>query len=30
VELQNITPNAISQAATFVGAYEGFLEIPVN
>jgi hypothetical protein len=30
VELQNFTPNAISQAATFVGVYEGFLGIPVN
>jgi hypothetical protein len=30
VELQNFTPNAISQAATFVGVCEGFLGIPVN
>jgi hypothetical protein len=30
VELHNFAPNAISQAATFVGAYEGFLGIPVN
>jgi hypothetical protein len=30
VELQNFTPNAISQAATFVGICEGFLGIPVN
>jgi hypothetical protein len=30
VELHNFTPNAISQAATFVGACEGFLGIPVN
>jgi hypothetical protein len=30
VELQNVTPNAISQAATFVGVCEGFLGIPVN
>jgi hypothetical protein len=30
VELHNFAPNAISQAATFVGIYEGFLEIPVN
>jgi hypothetical protein len=30
VELQNFTPNAISQAATFVGVCEGFLVIPVN
>jgi hypothetical protein len=30
VELHNLTPNAISQAATFVGVYEGFLGIPVN
>jgi hypothetical protein len=30
VELQNFTLNAISQAATFVGVYEGFLGIPVN
>jgi hypothetical protein len=30
VELHNFTPNAISQAATFVGVCEGFLEIPVN
>jgi hypothetical protein len=30
VELHNFTPNAISQAATFVGVYEGFLGIPVN
>jgi hypothetical protein len=26
----NFTPNAISQAATFVGVCEGFLGIPVN
>jgi hypothetical protein len=30
VELQNFTPNAISQAATFVGVCEGFLGISVN
>jgi hypothetical protein len=30
VELHNLTPNAISQAATFVGVCEGFLGIPVN
>jgi hypothetical protein len=30
VELQNFTPNAISQAATFVSVCEGFLGIPVN
>jgi hypothetical protein len=30
VELQNFAPNAISQAATFVGVCEGFLGIPVN
>jgi hypothetical protein len=30
VELQNFTPNAILQAATFVGVCEGFLGIPVN
>jgi hypothetical protein len=30
VELNNFTPNAISQAATFVGVCEGFLGIPVN
>jgi hypothetical protein len=30
VELQNFTPNAISQAATFIGIFEGFLGIPVN
>jgi hypothetical protein len=30
VELQNFTPNVISQAATFVGVCEGFLGIPVN
>jgi hypothetical protein len=30
VELQNFTPNAISQAATFVGVCGGFLGIPVN
>jgi hypothetical protein len=30
VELQNFTPNVISQAATFVGVCEGFLRIPVN
>jgi hypothetical protein len=30
VELQNFTPNAISQVATFVGVCEGFLGIPVN
>jgi hypothetical protein len=29
-ELHNFTPNAISQAATFVGICEGFLGIPVN
>jgi hypothetical protein len=30
VELQNFTPNAISQAATSVSVCEGFLGIPVN
>jgi hypothetical protein len=30
VEHHNFTPNAISQAATFVGVCEGFLGIPVN
>jgi hypothetical protein len=30
VELHNITPNSISQAATFVSVCEGFLGIPVN
>jgi hypothetical protein len=30
VELHNFAPNAISQAATFVGVCKGFLEIPVN
>jgi hypothetical protein len=30
VELHNFTPNAISQAATFVGMCEGFLGIPAN
>jgi hypothetical protein len=30
VELHNFTPNAISQAATFVGVCEGFLGFPVN
>jgi hypothetical protein len=30
VELHNFTPNAISQAATFVGVCEGFLGIPGN
>jgi hypothetical protein len=30
VELHNFTPNAILQAATFVGVSEGFLGIPVN
>jgi hypothetical protein len=30
VELQNFAPNAISQAATFVGVCEGYLGIPVN
>jgi hypothetical protein len=30
VELHNITPNAISQAATFLGVCEGFLGIPAN
>jgi hypothetical protein len=30
VELHNFTPNAISQAATFVGLCEGFLGIPAN
>jgi hypothetical protein len=30
VELHNFAPNAISQAATFVGVYEGYLGVPVN
>jgi hypothetical protein len=30
VELHNFAPNAISQAATFVGVCEGFLGVPVN
>jgi hypothetical protein len=30
VELHNFAPNAISQAATFVGICEGFPGIPVN
>jgi hypothetical protein len=30
VELHNFTPNAISQAAMFVGVCEGFLGIPAN
>jgi hypothetical protein len=30
VELHNFTPNAISQAATFVGVCKGFMGIPVN
>jgi hypothetical protein len=30
VELHNFAPNAISEAATFVDIYEGFLGIPVN
>jgi hypothetical protein len=30
VELHNSTPNAISQAATFIGVCEGSLGIPVN
>jgi hypothetical protein len=30
VELHNFTPNAISQAATFIDVCEGFLGIPVN
>jgi hypothetical protein len=30
LELHNFALNAISQAATFVGVYEGFLRIPVN
>jgi hypothetical protein len=30
VELHNFAPNAISQAATFVGAREGFVGIPAN
>jgi hypothetical protein len=30
VELHNFAPNAISQAATFIGICEGFLGIPVN
>jgi hypothetical protein len=30
VELHNFAPNAILQAATFVGVCEGFLGIPVN
>jgi hypothetical protein len=29
-ELHNFAPNAISQAATFVGVCEGYLGIPVN
>jgi hypothetical protein len=30
VELHNFAPNAISQAANFVGVCEGFLGIPAN
>jgi hypothetical protein len=30
MELHNFAPNAISQAATFVGVCEGFLGIPAN
>jgi hypothetical protein len=30
VELHNFTPNAVSQAAMFVGVCEGFLGIPMN
>jgi hypothetical protein len=30
VELHNFAPITISQASTFVGICEGFLEIPVN
>jgi hypothetical protein len=30
VELHNFAPNAISQAATFVGVCEGFLGVPAN
>jgi hypothetical protein len=30
VELHNFAPNALSQAATFVGVCEGYLGIPVN
>jgi hypothetical protein len=30
VELHNFASNAISQVATFVGVWEGFLGIPVN
>jgi hypothetical protein len=30
MEFHNFTPNAISQATTFVGVCEGFLGIPVN
>jgi hypothetical protein len=30
VELHNFAPNAISQAATFVGVCEGSLGIPLN
>jgi hypothetical protein len=30
VKLHNFAPNTISQAAMFVGVYEGFLGIPVN
>jgi hypothetical protein len=30
VEMHNFAPNAISQAATFVGVCEGYLGIPVN
>jgi hypothetical protein len=30
VELHNFAPNAISQAATFIGVCKGFLGIPVN
>jgi hypothetical protein len=30
VELHNFAPNAISQVATFISVYEGFLRIPAN
>jgi hypothetical protein len=30
VELHNFAPNAISEAATFIGVCEGFLGVPTN
>jgi hypothetical protein len=30
VELHNFAPNAISQAASYVAVFEGFLGVPAN